>query len=282
MSEQPTYQEIIYQVDAPVATITMNRPEQLNACTMRMVAELAHAVQRAENDEEVVGIVLTGAGRGFCAGMDMIALSKTSKGESGAADDLSALHAQPGDSAMGDEYEAGFLYLLTVRKPILAAVNGACAGLGFCFALLADMRFVESQAKFTAAFSQRGLIAEHGSSWLLPRLIGTGKALDLLWSSRKFNGEEAFSLGLAERLCDPGESAREAGNYIRQLAASASPTSIMVMKQQIYRHLQMGTGEATRESIQLMTESLTKSDFKEGVASFLERRPPEFKRIGQG
>lgn len=282
MSKKATYEDIIYEVDAPVATITMNRPEQLNACTTRMVAELAHAVERAENDAAVVGIVLTGAGRGFCAGMDMTALRKTSEGEAGAGDDLTALRASPGDSAMGDEYEAGFLYLLTVRKPILAAINGACAGLGFCFALLADMRFVEPQAKITAAFSQRGLIAEHGSSWLLPRLIGTGKALDLLWSSRKFNGEEAIALGVAERLCEPGESAREAGNYVRQLAGSASPTSMKVIKQQVYRHLQEGAGQAVRESIALMTDSLTKDDFKEGVASFLERRAPEFKRIGQG
>ena len=281
MSEETTYQEILYEVDAPVATITMNRPEQLNAFTTRMLAEVAHAVDRAEKDESVVGIVLTGAGRGFCAGMDMMALSKASKGEGTAADDLAALQADPGDSAVGDEYDAGFLYLLTVRKPILAAVNGACAGLGFCFALLADMRFVEPQTKITAAFSQRGLIAEHGSSWLLPRLIGTGKALDLLWSSRKINGEEAFSMGLAERLSAPGESAQEAANYIRQLAASASPTSIMVMKQQVYRHLQRGAGESMLESIQLMSESLTREDFKEGVASFLERRQPEFKRVGE-
>ena len=281
MSEETIYQEILYEVDAPVATITMNRPEQLNAFTTRMLAEVAHAVDRAEKDESVVGIVLTGAGRGFCAGMDMMALSKASKGEGGATDDLAALQADPGDSAVGDEYDAGFLYLLTVRKPILAAVNGACAGLGFCFALLADMRFVEPQTKITAAFSQRGLIAEHGSSWLLPRLIGTGKALDLLWSSRKINGEEAFSMGLAERLSAPGESAQEAANYIRQLAASASPTSIMVMKQQVYRHLQRGAGESMLESIQLMSESLTREDFKEGVASFLERRQPEFKRVGE-
>ena len=281
MSEETTYQEILYEVDAPVATITMNRPEQLNAFTTRMLAEVAHAVDRAEKDESVVGIVLTGAGRGFCAGMDMMALSKASKGEGTAADDLAALQADPGNSAMGDEYDPGFLYLLTVRKPILAAVNGACAGLGFCFALLADMRFVEPQTKITAAFSQRGLIAEHGSSWLLPRLIGTGKALDLLWSSRKINGEEAFSMGLAERLSAPGESAQEAANYIRQLAASASPTSIMVMKQQVYRHLQRGAGESMLESIRLMSESLTREDFKEGVASFLERRQPEFKRVGE-
>lgn len=282
MSEQSIYREIIYEVDSPVATITMNRPDQLNAFTTRMLAEVTHAVDQAEKDESVVGIVLTGSGRGFCAGMDMMALSKASQGEGGEVDDLSALQANPGDSAMGDEYDAGYLYLLTVRKPILAAINGACAGLGFCYALLADMRFVEPDVKITTAFSQRGLIAEHGSSWILPRLIGSGKALDLLWSSRKINGEEAVSMGLAEHLSTAGESARDAANYIRQLAANASPTSIMVMKQQVYRHLQKGAGESMRESIELMVESLRREDFTEGVASFLERRQPEFKRVGQG
>ena len=280
MSDEIAYQEIIYEVDAPVATITMNRPDQLNAFTRRMLAEICHAVDRAERDESVVGIVLTGAGRGFCAGMDVNALAKVSSGDRGEAEDLSVLDASPGDPSIGDGYDQSLLYLLTVRKPVIAAVNGACAGLGFCLALLSDIRFVEPQAKITTAFVQRGLIAEHGSSWMLPRLVGAGKALDLLWSGRKINGEDAHELGLAEYLSRAGESLREASNYIRQLAANCSPTSIMVMKQQVYRHLQMDAGDATGESIKLMNESLVREDFKEGVRSFIERRPPNFKRIG--
>lgn len=280
MSNETSYQEIIYQVDAPVATITMNRPEQLNAFTERMLAEICHAVARAEADESVVGIVLTGAGRGFSAGMDINALDRASKGGSGEAEDLSIFAASPGDPSMGDGYDQGFLYLLTVRKPVIAAVGGACAGLGFCFALLADIRFVEPQAKITTAFAQRGLIAEYGTSWLLPRLVGAGKALDLLWSGRKISGEDAHELGIAEYLSEAGESAREAGNYIRELAASCSPTSIKIMKQQVYRHLQMDVGDAMRESLKLMGESLAREDFKEGVRTFIERRPPQFKRIG--
>ncbi len=280
MSNETTYQDIIYEVDAPVATITMHRPDQLNALTIRMLAEICHAVEQAEGDESVVGIVLTGAGRGFSAGMDINALAKTSSGNRGEGEDLSAFDASPGDPSMGDGYDQSLLYLLTVRKPVIAAVNGACAGLGFCLALLADIRFVEPQAKITTAFVQRGLIAEHGSSWILPRLIGAGKALDLLWSGKKINGEDAHKLGLAEYLSGAEESARDAGNYIRQLAAGCSPKSIMIMKQQVYRHLQMDVGAATRESIELMRESLAHEDFKEGVRSFIERRAPEFKRIG--
>lgn len=273
------YQQIIYRVDDPVATITMNRPDQLNAFTTRMLAEIRHALAEAENDERVVGIVLTGSGRGFCAGMDIGSLDNMATGAGGGGDDLSALAAEPGDPSLGENFRVAFTYLMSVRKPIIAAINGACAGLGFVFALLSDLRFVERQAKFSTAFSQRGLIAEHGSSWLLPRLIGTGKALDLLWSSRKFDGEEAERLGLAERLCDTGEAVAAAEAYLRELAASASPTSLKVIKAQVYRHMNMALGEALKESNAWMDESLKREDFREGVRSFIERRPPSFKRV---
>ncbi len=273
------YQDIRYEVEDPVAIITMNRPDRLNAFTNRMLAEIRHALATAEQDPDVVGIVLTGAGRGFCAGMDMGSLDNMSTGAGGERDDLSALVAEPGDPAMGEQFGVTFSYLLSVRKPIIAAVNGACAGLGFVFALLSDMRFVERSAKFTTAFAQRGLIAEHGASWILPRLIGSGKALDLLWSSRKFDGEEAERLGLAERLCEAGESVPTAVAYIRDMAASVSPTSLKIIKAQVYRHLNMPLGDSMRETNTWMDESLKREDFREGVRSFMERRPPNFKRV---
>jgi enoyl-CoA hydratase/carnithine racemase len=247
-----------------------------------MLAEIRHALAQAERDEKVVGIVLTGAGRGFCAGMDMNALNSMSAGGGRAEDDLSSLEASPGDPSMGDDFQVTYAYLLSIRKPLIAAINGACAGLGFCFALLCDMRFVEKTAKFTTAFSQRGLVAEHGVSWMLPRLIGPGRALDLLWSARKFDGVEAQQLGLAERLCETGAAAAEAAGYIKQLAASAAPMSLMVMKQQVYRHLNMPLGESMRDTNKLMAESLKRDDFREGVRSFMERRPPQFKPLKVG
>jgi enoyl-CoA hydratase/carnithine racemase len=276
---QQDYRDILYRVDDPVAVITMNRPDALNAFTTRMLAEVRHALAQAEQDERVVGIVLTGAGRGFCAGMDMNALNDMSSRGRQAPEDLSALQANPGDPRMGEDFQVAFAYLMSVRKPIIAAVNGACAGLGFVFALLADLRFVDRTAKFTTAFSQRGLIAEHGASWILPRLIGSGRALDLLWSARKFDGEEAARLGLAERLCEPGQALETAIAYIGELAAAASPTSLQVMKAQVYRHLNMPLGESLRESNAWMDESLKRDDFREGVRSFMERRPPAFKRV---
>lgn len=273
------YQEILYQVDDPVAVITMNRPDSLNAFTVRMLAEIRHALADAEKDERVVGIILTGAGRGFCAGMDMNALDSMSGGGAADSEDLSSLKADPGDPDMGPNFQVTYSYLLSVRKPLIAAVNGACAGLGFVFALLSDLRFVDRSAKFSTAFSQRGLIAEHGASWILPRLIGSGNALDLLWSARKFDGQEAARLGLAERLCEPGQALDDAVAYVKELAASASPKSLQVMKAQVYRHMNAQLGEAMKETNEWMTESLEREDFREGVRSFIERRPPAFKRV---
>ncbi len=276
------YQDILYEVNDPVAIVTMNRPDQLNALTGRMMAEMRHAFAAAEADPAVVGIVLTGAGRGFCAGADMQGLSATASGEGGGgAEDLSELKAKPGNPDMGPNFEVTYSYVMALSKPLIAAINGPCAGLGFVYACLADMRFVERQAKFTTAFAQRGLIAEHGSSWILPRLIGAGRALDLLWSARKFTGEEAKELGLADRLVEEGDSVKAATDYIKYLAEVVSPTSIKVIKAQVYRHLNMDLRDAMNETNEWMAESLVREDFKEGVRSFMEKRPPEFKRVGK-
>jgi enoyl-CoA hydratase/carnithine racemase len=244
-----------------------------------MLAEIRHAMGAAEQDERVVGIVLTGAGRGFCPGMDMNALDSMSSGSGQTKDDLSHLRADPGDPALGENFRVAYTYLMSVRKPIIAAINGACAGLGFAIATIADLRVVERQAKFSTAFSQRGLIAEHGVSWTLPRLIGSGNALDLLWSARKFSGEEAKEIGLAERLVETGEARSIAQDYVRNLAASAAPVSLQVMKAQVYRHLNMPLAEAMHETNDWMAQSLTKDDFREGVRSFIEKRPPQFSRV---
>ncbi len=273
------YRDILYRVEDPVAIITMNRPERLNAFTRTMLAEIRHAVAAAVRDPCVVGIILTGAGRGFCAGMDMAALDEISAAASLAGEEDSALAAAPGDAAMGADFSIAYTYLLAVRKPVLAAINGPCAGLGFCFAVLSDMRFVERQAKFSTAFAGRGLVAEHGVSWLLPRLIGTSRALDILWSARRFDGEEAEKIGLADRLCETGTALESARQYIVELARTVSPTSIMIIKQQVYRHLMLTLGPAMEETNRLMEESLTRPDFREGVRSFLEQREPAFKRI---
>ena len=274
------YEEILYEVKDGVATVTLNRPERLNALTNRLLAEMRHALAQAETDASVRGIVLTGSGRGFSAGMDMDALAGTAAGSRGTAEDLSHLETEIGDPAMGPEFDVTWGYLLKIRKPLIAAVNGPVAGLGFVIAMLCDMRFASDRARFTTSFAQRGLVAEHGVSWMLPRLIGPSRALDLLWSARKVESEEALRMGLVDRVVAHDDLLSETRAYLDSLSAS-SPTSLMVIKQQVYRHMMMPLGESMLETNRLMAESLARDDFKEGVRSFQERRPPRFSPIGK-
>lgn len=270
------YEEIIYDVADRVAVITMNRPETLNALTDRTQAEIRHALDQSERSEDTVGTVLTGAGRGFCSGVDMNALGAMSEAGRRLGNAHADLAADPGNPDKDPNFEIGAAYFLGLRKPLIAAINGACAGLGFSYAVFCDLRFVDRNARFATAFSQRGLIAEHGTSWMLPRLIGPANALDILWTGRKFDGEEAGRIGLANRVCEPGECVDDACTYLREIADVAAPNSLMMMKRQIYRHLNAELRRAMEESNAWMDASLARGDFKEGVASFVERRAPNF------
>jgi enoyl-CoA hydratase/carnithine racemase len=270
------YDEILYEVDDPVAVITLNRPEALNAWTQSMDAQIRDALRRANADRSVVGIVITGAGRAFCAGADMNLLNAIGEG-SGAARE--AEEAQPWVRAEGD-FNGRFPYLMSLDKPVIAAVNGAVAGMAYPFVLCCDLRVVTPNALFLTAFAQRGLIAEWGLSWLLPRLVGPGVALDLLLSSRKVKGEEAHALGLANYLVAPDELMSFCREYVENLARTSSPASMAVMKRQVYEQLHRGLGGAEHESQRLMVQSFTRPDFREGVRSFIEKRPPSFERLG--
>lgn len=271
------YDEIRYEVDDPVAVITLNRPERLNAWTNGMDAQIRDAMHRAVADPAVVGIIVTGAGRAFCAGADMGLLTDLTQG--GAGDGLAGEAPSPSKVPEGD-FGGRFPYLMMIEKPVIAAINGAVAGMAFPFALCCDLRVVTPDALFLTAFAQRGLVAEWGLSWLLPRLVGPAVALDLLFSSRRVGGEEAFRLGLANYLVPVDELLTFCRQYIANLAASTSPTSMRIMKRQVYEQLHRGLGEAEHESQLLMIESFSRPDFKEGVQSFVEKRPPKFGRIG--
>jgi enoyl-CoA hydratase/carnithine racemase len=274
------YQEITFETSDPVATITLNRPEKLNATTPRMMGELRHALAQAERSRDVVGIVLTGAGRGFCAGADMAGLQEIQRsGGRLPPETAEGMAAEPGDRAMGRDFHRGLAYLLAIRKPVIAAVNGPCAGYGMSLSLFCDLRFAAESAIFTTSFAQRGLVAEHGQSWLLPRLIGPSRALDLFWSARKVGAQEALAIGLVNCVFPDGELLEGARSYVRELAARCSPRSIREMKQQVYRDLMSPLGEAMLDTERRMAESNRRPDFKEGIASFLERRPPAFDRI---
>ena len=274
------YEQIRYEVDDPVATITLNRPEVLNAWTDRMGFEVRHAVGLAERDPRVVGIVITGAGRGFCAGADISRLSAISDGNY-AGDSLpEELKSHPGDPSFGDDLHLGtHTYLLSVPKPVIAAINGPVAGMAVPIVLACDLRFMAEDAILMTAFAQRGLVAEWGISWLLPRLAGPSVALDLLFSSRKVPGTEAAALGLVNAALPRDQVLAHAQQYVRDLAATSSPTSMAIMKRQIYQQMHAGLLAAEREARELMVQSFGGTDFGEGVRSFTERRPPRFDRV---
>ncbi len=275
------YTEILYSVEEPAAVIQLNRPDRLNALTEHMLSELRHAVERAENDPRVVGMILTGTGRGFSSGMDAQALAAGARGERPLGRNESALQADPGDAKMGAEFSVTFAYLMKVRKPVIAAINGPCAGLGLAIAALCDLRFASETAVFRTAFAQRGLIAEHGTSWILPRLLGPSRALDLLWHPRKVDAKEALALGLVNRVLPGDQLLREAKAYLDEIATWSSPTSVMEMKQQVYRALMQPLDVAMNEANARMADSFKRKDFGEGVASFLENRKPAFPRVGK-
>jgi enoyl-CoA hydratase/carnithine racemase len=274
------YQELRYEVEDPIATITFDRPERLNAMTNRMTDELKHAVAQAEADERAVAIVLTGAGRGFCAGADLQGLKAIGEGKS--YGEGANLEASPGDPGMAPNFSGPYAYLLSVRKPVIAAVNGPCAGLGFAVMCFADVRFASDRAVFSTAFSRRGLIAEWGIGWTLPRLVGHSHALDLLFSARRIDAAEAERIGLVNKTLPHDELLPFVRAYVKDLADNVSPTSMAVIKRQVYTRLEAELGPSLEESIRLMTESFRRPDFPEGVSSYLEKRPPKFPRIKLG
>ena len=271
------YQEILYNTLDGVATITINRPDTLNALTSLTQAEIKHALFISDTTEEVIGTVITGAGRGFCSGVDMKSLGKIS--DDGKRTQDAFKHLEVSFENENKNFLGYPAYFLALKKPVIAAINGACAGLGFSYATFCDMRFMDRTAKLVTSFSPRGLIAEHGTSWILPKIIGPSHALDLMWTSRRVDAEEAYRIGYANRLSENAEALKEAQDFIFNLAKTSAPYSLMMMKKQIYQHLNQDLGLSNTESTKWMDESLERDDFKEGIKSFLEKRSPNFKRI---
>ena len=265
------YEQILYRVEDGVAVITLNRPERMNAWTGVIHTEVKAAMRAASADDAVRVIVLTGAGRGFCAGADMNALQGIQAG--GRASDTAEA---PFDSASDPNFQKTYSYFPAVPKPIIGAINGACAGLGMVLALYTDIRFASDAAVFTTAFSRRGLIAEHGISWLLPRLVGIANAADLLFSARRVGASEAKELGLVNRVFPAETFEAEVMTYARVLATEVSPRAMREMKREIWQGLFQTLGDAIEAANADMPASFVSEDFKEGVAHFLEKRAPAF------
>lgn len=259
--------EVSYEKRGPLGLIRLERPEALNALTHPMIAGVQRYAEEAERDPDIVAICITGEGRGFCAGIDVSILSDHARnGPPPKAATAPGKKARP----------ALFSFLLDISKPVIAAVNGPAAGGGFVLSMMCDLRFVAEDAFLTTVFAKRGLVAEHGTSWLLPRIIGLGRALDLMWSSRKLSAEEAYRLGLADRVVPAERLIAEVEAYVADMAAAVAPRALASIKRQVLHDLECGFDEAAERADMLMAASLKHPDATEGAASFIERRPPRF------
>ncbi|WP_439619302.1 enoyl-CoA hydratase [Hyphomonas sp.] len=270
------YTQILETQQDGVLTLTLNRPERLNAWTPVMQAELEAAIRAAGDKADVRCIVITGAGRGFCAGADMNHLQDIQGDTDAGTKSATAGVERPTPTGLEKIYDGRFGYLYACPKPIIAAINGPCAGIGLIFALFTDLRFTTDDAKFTTAFAQRGLVAEHGIGWLLPRLVGEANALDLLFTARVFKGNEAADLGLVNKSLPAAELMPHVQELATFLATQVSPRSVAVMKRQVRAAYFQSYTESLAEADAEMAASFTTFDFREGVASFVERRAPAF------
>jgi enoyl-CoA hydratase/carnithine racemase len=266
-----TYKDILYDVTDRIATITLNRPERLNAWVPTMERDVRNAMMAASKDDGVRVIVLTGAGRGFCAGADMDSLKTLDP------DDIMTTQVMPSfDMNRRADWQMRYGFYPSIGKPIIGMLNGATAGIGLVHAVYCDIRFAADSAVFTTAFARRGLIAEHGISWMLPRIVGHANALDLLMSARRVSSDEALRIGLVNRVWPAAELREQTYAYARDLADNVSPSAIATIKRQLYDVPFQSLAEATMDANKAMDVALRGDDFREGVASFTEKRPPRF------
>lgn len=252
--------------DHGVLLLTLNRPERNNGWTIELEEAYFTALIDAANNPAVRVIVVTGAGRAFCPGLDMLALAES--------------------AATGKKISANRRYPMTmarrVPKPIIAAVNGAAAGIGFIQMACADIRFASTAAKFTSSFARRGLPAEHGITWVVERLVGSGHAADLMLSARVVLADEALAMGLVNKVLPPDELLPHALAYARDMADNCSPMAVANIKGQLLADLERSSEEARLQGLVLMAEHSATPDFNEGVKSFQEKRPPQFAGLDAG
>lgn len=267
-----------YEVDSQgVAVIWLNRPHRMNAWTGRLHTEYRHLLERANSDTAVRAIVVTGRGRGFCVGGDSEALSgHADRGgyDAGISEDI----AKPGYGT-DEHFDASFAYHFGLDKPVIAAMNGPAAGVGLALACFADLRFAVPDVKFTTAHGKLNLPAEYGLSWMLPKIVGLGRANDLLLTSRVFTSDEALTLGFVNQIFEPAELVAQTVAYVHQLIASVSPNSLRQTRWQIYKDLHRDVASAVIESERLIEDMAMEEDFKEGIAALVEKRPPDWPSI---
>lgn len=265
-----SYQQIRYEVRDRIATVTLNRPERMNAWSDVMSEEVYQAMHAACADDGVRVIVLTGAGRAFCAGADISGLSTN--------DPRQLLHklARPYDFSRRPDFQSRTAYFPALPKPVIGMLNGATAGIGLIHALFCDLRFAAEDAVLTTSVSRIGLASEYGMAWILARVVGHANALDLLLSARKVKGEEARRLQLVNQIHAKDELVEATYAYARELADATSPRSLRVIKRQLWDIPFQSLQEAVSSDSQDMLESNICDDFIEGKRAFMEKRAPRF------
>ena len=271
------FQEVIYSVEQGVAVVTLNRPDRLNAMTLTMAGEVRAAMQQASDDDEVRVIVLTGAGRGFCAGADAARLQGRVSGIAVEEEEAPPFTgAIEGGLDLPQAFAAKYAWIATVPKPVIAAVNGPAVGVGMVLPMFADIRFASDTARFGTAFSKRGLVPEYGLGWLLPRLIQPSKAFDLLYTARLVDADEAVDMGLVDKVFPTNELLPAAMDYARELATAVSPRSNRVVKRMVYQGLDQGFDSAMEQCLADMADAQKSDDFTEGIAAWKDKRVPIF------
>lgn len=269
--------QVTYRAEDGVGVITLNRPDKLNAWTGEMDRGVYDFMREASADSAVNVILLTGAGRGFCAGADMDNLQQI---QAGGSEGSSGMRAQTQDRRIDPDVPADFglqnTYFPSVPKPVIGAINGVTAGIGMVMALYCDIRLWSDNARMTTVFAKRGLIAEHGISWMMQRLVGPSRTADLLFSARFVHATEALEIGLANAIYPQASFAEDAMAYARNMASSVSPRSLRVMKRQLWTDASSSLADAVALGDREMVASFDSEDFREGLAHFLEKRPPQF------
>ena len=264
-----------FEVDEEgIATIWLSRPKRMNAWTGRMHTEYRYLLSRAEQDRGVRGIVVTGRGKGFCVGGDSDALTGHIK--KGGYDPGTSEEIEWPGYGVSDDFDALFAYHYGLSKPIVAAINGPVAGVGLALACFVDIRFAAPGIKLTTAHGKLNLPAEYGLSWVLPRLVGLGRANDLLLTSRVFYSEEALTMGLVNQLFDSVNIVQQARGYLHEMVRAVSPNSIKQTRWQIYKDLHRDAASSVEDSEKLLKEMMKEQDYQEGVQAFLDKRNPKW------
>jgi len=264
--------EVLYSVEDSIATITLNRPERMNTISRPMLAQLSAALLEADRDPAVRVVILTGAGRAFCAGLDLVsATGGTREGLEGEA----AIGVNRAEPVTLDLKTAPPTVLFNMDKPTICAINGAAAGYGMDTALGCDIRIMAEQSKLSAAFVKRGIVPESGGTWLLPRLLGWSKAAELIFTGRTLPANECLALGLATHVVPDAELMPYARKLAREIAANA-PLAVQSAKRLMRMGLQEGFNDHVHHVYLQFISLMRTADAREGMVSFLEKRPARF------